>query len=357
MNSHIPIKNLYYLLAYAFSALKDHNYSNLEKEDFDSAEDLFAEILILAVSKQLKQGLKRGYLLIEEEISSVRGKILLAESFKEGSLQRKKLICSHDEYNEDCYFNRIIKTTLILLLKSVIRKDRKSKIRHLLKFFENVSELNPHRINWKQQYDRNSATYRLIIYICNLLVNSKIQSNSKDGKSLEDYIDERELSHLYEKFILEYYRRHYSNELSADDSQIKWDVSNVESDDLYLLPSMKSDITLTSKTSRKVLIIDAKFYSQSLQKRFDKFSIHSGNLYQIFTYVKNKSFTCSDKEVSGLLLYAKTDHELQPKAKFKMSGNDISVDNLDLSTDFSLIKEKLDRIVKDLIRSDFKCIN
>lgn len=347
MNSHIPIKNLYYLLAYAFSALKDHNYSNLEKEDFDSAEDLFAEILILAVSKQLKQGLKRGYLLIEEEISSVRGKILLAESFKEGSLQRKKLICSHDEYNEDCYFNRIIKTTLILLLKSVIRKDRKSKIRHLLKFFENVSELNPHRINWKQQYDRNSATYRLIIYICNLLVNSKIQSNSKDGKSLEDYIDERELSHLYEKFILEYYRRHYSNELSADDSQIKW--AEVESDDLSLLPSMKSDITLTNKKRNKVLIIDAKFYSQSLQKRFEKFSIHSGNLYQIFTYVKNKSFTCSDKEVSGLLLYAKTDHELQPKAKFKMSGNDIYVDNLDLSTDFSLIKEKLDRIVKDWI--------
>lgn len=32
-----------------------------------------------------------------------------------------------------------------------------------------------------------------------------------------------------------------------------------------------------------------------------------------------------------------------------MSGNDISVDNLDLSTDFSLIKEKLDRIVKDWI--------
>lgn len=347
MNSHIPIKNLYYFLAYAFSALKDNNYSNLEKEDFDSAEDLFAEILILAVSKQLKQGLKRGYLLIDEEISSVRGKILLAESFKEGSLQRKKLVCSHDEYNEDCYFNRIIKTTLILLLKSVITKDRKSKIRHLLKFFENVSELNPHRINWKQQYDRNSAAYRLIIYICNLLVNSKIQSNSKDGKSLEDYIDERELSHLYEKFILGFYRRNYSNQLSADACQIEW--AEVESDDLSLLPSMKSDITLTSKISSKVLIIDAKFYSQSLQKRFEKFSIHSGNLYQIFTYVKNKSFTCTNKEVSGLLLYAKTDHELQPKAKFKMSGNDISVDNLDLSTDFSLIKEKLDRIVKDWI--------
>lgn len=347
MNSHIPIKNLYYFLAYAFTALKDNNCSNLEKEDFDSAEDLFAEILILAVSKQLKQGLKRGYLLVDEEISSVRGKILLAESFKEGSLQKKKLVCSHDEYNEDCYFNRIIKTTLILLLKSRIVKDRKSKIRHLLKFFENVSELNPHRINWKQQYDRNLATYRLIIYICNLLVNSKIQSNSKDGKSLEDYIDERELSHLYEKFILGFYRRHYSNQLSADASQIEW--AEVESDDLSLLPSMKSDITLTNKKRNKVLIIDAKFYSQSLQKRFEKFSIHSGNLYQIFTYVKNKTYASSDMEVSGLLLYAKTDHELQPKAKFKMNGNDISVDNLDLSTDFSLIKEKLDRIVKDWI--------
>lgn len=154
------------------------------------------------------------------------------------------------------------------------------------------------------------------------------------------------MSHLYEKFILGFYRRHYSNQLLADASQIEW--AEVESDDLSLLPSMKSDITLTNKKRNKVLIIDAKFYSQSLQNDSKSFLFIQETCIR-FYICKNKSFTCSDKEVSGLLLYAKTDHELQPKAKFKMSGNDISVDNLDLSTDFSLIKEKLDRIVKDWI--------
>lgn len=65
-------------------------------------------------------------------------------------------------------------------------------------------------------------------------------------------------------------------------------------------------ITITYKD--KVLIIDTKYYAHTMQfnSLYNKESLISGNLYQIFAYVKNK-----DKDntgnVEGMLLYAKTD--------------------------------------------------
>ena len=85
----------------------------------------------------------------------------------------------------------------------------------------------------------------------------------------------------------------------------------------------------------KVLIIDAKYYSSNTQTRYDTYKIHSHNLYQIFTYVKNKSYQLKDhSEVSGMLLYAQTDDEIQPNNTYMMSGNKISVRTLDLNCEF-----------------------
>ena len=98
----------------------------------------------------------------------------------------------------------------------------------------------------------------------------------------------------------------------------------------------------------KTLIIDAKYYAHSTQLQYDKHTIHSGNLYQIFTYVKNKQAEPHkrDHEVSGMLLYARTDEEAYPENEYRMSGNRIEVRTLNLDGDFALIKAQLDEIVE-----------
>ena len=110
---------------------------------------------------------------------------------------------------------------------------------------------------------------------------------------------------------------------------------------------MQSDITLSYE--EKTLIIDAKCYTKNTQSQFDKRTIHSGNLYQIFTYVKNKTLQegFTDHEVSGLLLYARTADEIQPDGDFSMSGNKISVKTLDLNQPFEVIAKQLDRIAEE----------
>ena len=110
-----------------------------------------------------------------------------------------------------------------------------------------------------------------------------------------------------------------------------------------------SDITLSY--GNKVLIIDAKYYAHTMQVQYDKRTLHSNNLYQIFTYVKNKDSEFGDKphEVSGMILYAQTDEAIQPDNTYMMSGNKISVKTLDLNCDFSEISAQLNAIADNFM--------
>ena len=112
---------------------------------------------------------------------------------------------------------------------------------------------------------------------------------------------------------------------------------------------MQSDIMLTK--GEKTLIIDAKYYTHTTQIQFGIQTLHSANLYQIFTYVKNQAAKMGEKggNVSGLLLYAETDEKIELDYDYKMSGNKIGVKTLDLSEDFSKIASQLKQTANDYL--------
>ena len=131
---------------------------------------------------------------------------------------------------------------------------------------------------------------------------------------------------------------------AANASQIAWQLDDSAS---QLLPKMQTDIILFQ--GNNILIIDAKYYSHMTQQQYGINTLHSNNLYQIFTYVKNKEFELKDCEhtVSGMLLYAQTDEDVIPNNTYQMSGNQISVRALNLNQDFSGIAHTLDDIIQN----------
>ena len=278
----IRIQNIYYMLAYAFRILHEQGYRDVAAEAFENVAELLTEILCCGVSLQIKRGLCRQYITMEEPLSSPRGKIGIGDSIKSQTLRKRQLVCCYDEFSINAYTNRIIKTTMLVLLRANISKMRKKEIRKLLIFFEGVDVLEPHNIHWSMPYDRNNQTYRMIIEIC--------------------------------RFVME------------------------------------SDIVIASKETKKTLIIDAKYYSHNMQLKepYMTQTIHSGNLYQIFTYVKNWE-VAPDESVGGMLLYARTDDSIQPDNDYQMSGNQISVKTLDLNCDFAIIAAQLDSIAERVL--------
>ena len=336
----IRIQNIYYMLAYAFQVLNEQGYKSIATEDFDNTAELCAAILARGISTQIKRGLGREYILQKEALSALRGKIDITESIKTQVLRRNQMICSYDEFSLDSYMNRIIKSTVLLLLRADITKARKKELRKLLVFFDDVNTIDLYSVNWNIRFSRNNQSYRMLISICYLVVKGLLQTQSDGSTKLMDFLDEQRMHRLYERFILEYFRREFP-QISANASQIPWQLDDESS---AMLPVMQTDIMLTYGS--KILIIDAKYYSHTTQIQFDKHTIHSGNLYQIFTYVKNKETELADKphEVSGMLLYAKTDEEIYPENEYRMSGNRIEVRTLDLDVDFDAIKAQLDGI-------------
>lgn len=342
VSKNIPVKNIYYMLSYAFSALKNDKYINMETEKFDNIYDLFSEIIAKATNLLIKRGLGRNYISLNEITTLPHGKIDVSSSIKSNLIVQHKLNCEYDDYLSDIYMNQIIKTTISLLIKQDIDSKIKKDLKIILMYFKDVRLVNIHDINWKFRYNRNNKHYELLLSMCYLVIKGMIQTNEEGQTKLMDFLDGQRLYHLYEKFILEFYKKE-CKWLKASSSKIDWILDDDYDDSL---PNMQSDIMLEYKD--KILIIDAKFYMKNMHQRFNKKSIVSGNLYQIFTYVKNKQFEDESKTVSGMLLYAKTEDEIQPDNTYLMSGNSISVKTLDLNRDFSLIKEDLISIANEI---------
>lgn len=344
----IRIQNIYYMLAYAFQILNEQGYKSIATEEFSNVGELCAAILSRGISSQVKRGLGREYIPQTEALSSLRGKIDMSESIKTQSFLRKQMVCSYDEFSVNSYMNRIIKSTVDILLRLDISKARKKDLKKLMVYFADVDLIDLHIVDWNMRFNRNNQTYRMLISICFLVFKGLLQTQSDGTTKLMDFLDEQRMYRLYEKFILEYYRKEHP-ELTASAAQIPW---QLDDDSSAMLPVMQTDIML--RQGDDVLIIDAKYYAHTTQRRYDKNTLHSGNLYQIFTYVKNKETELSDRphKVAGMLLYAKTDEDIYPENEYRMSGNRIAVRTLDLDGDFDRIREQLDGIVVTYFSSD-----
>lgn len=339
----ILIKNIYYMLSYAFTTLNQSNYEEVAKEDFDNIHNLFAAILAKGIGQQLKQGLYREYLNQKEDMSVMRGKIDMPGTIRNKLARKQVLTCEYDELSENNLLNQILKTTVMLLLRHAkVDSGRKSDLKKEMLFFSNVDTIELNCIKWSSiRFQRNNQTYRMLISLCQLIGEGMLLTTEQGEYKLASFIDEQRMCRLYEKFILEYYTQAFP-ELTVKASQIPWALDDGIG---TMLPVMQSDITLSLDDN--VLIIDAKYYAHTTQVQYDKHTLHSNNLYQIFTYVKNKDISLGNipHTVSGMLLYAKTEEEIQPDNVYQMSGNKISVKTLDLNLPFDNIRAQLDAIV------------
>ena len=304
---------------------------------------MFAEILYLGISYLLKQGLHREYVDCEDTLSTLRGKLDVRATIKEKMRQTAKLACAFDEFSSNNIFNQVLKATVVLLLGcGDVKSARKGKIRKLMLFFENVENIELKSVRWSSlRYDRNTQTYQMLHSICYFVAFDLLLTTENGNQQVPMFSDEN-MALLFQRFILEYYRKEHSD-YGAKGCRVKW---NLDEDEVpsSLLPTMNTDVTL--RLGDRMLIIDAKYYSHTLQENFGKQTIHSANLYQIYAYVTNEDIDKNGYQkgnVDGMLLYAMTEKYGKKSERIKLkAGNVIYVKTLDLSQDFEEIKKQLD---------------
>lgn len=339
----ILIRNIYYMLSYAYQILQQSDFQSIAAEDFEHIDDLFAAILSKGMARQLKQGLYREYVSYSETLPILRGKLDFPQTIWNRTRCGTKLACTFDELSEDNGYNQILKTTLQILLRDEkVSSARKAELKKLLIFFQDISTLAPAQIQWKAlHYQRNNKNYEMLLNLCYFVLHDLLQTTEQGDHRMEAFSDQH-MARLFERFILEYYRQHHTYLSEVKAARIKWDLQGEnDSAAVRFLPAMQTDIYLRYRD--RMLILDAKYYGKTMQQQFDKATLHSANLYQIYTYVKNQDVTHSGT-VSGMLVYAKTQEAITPDCLFNLGGNQIGACTLDLNQNFRQITAQLDRI-------------
>ena len=340
----ILIRNIYYMLAYAFQELRQNNYAEIEGESFDDIYDLFAEILARGISYQLKQGLYREYVARNESMQTVRGKIDINGTIRQRMRNSQQIACCYDELSENNTYNQILATTASILIRhSDVKKEKKSQLKKLMLFFQNVQQIDLHAIRWNTlRFDRNNRNYRMLLYLCYFIVSEWLMTTEEGKYKMREFSDDH-MCRLFEKFVLEYYKKHHP-ETKASAAQIGWNIVE-DATDTSELPIMQSDVLLS--LGERTLIIDTKYYSKIMQEQFGKETLRNSHLYQISTYVNEY-----DREhfhnVDGMLLYAKTkDADLDDAQITHRDGYMLYIRTLDLNTDFEAIKNRLESFVEN----------
>ena len=343
----ILIKNIYYMLSYAFQILKQADYEKVAAEQFDKIYDLFAAILAKGVARQLKHGLYREYVPIQENLSVMRGKLSISETVRLKAQYSDKLACEYDNFSENNLYNQILKTTIYRLVHtSDVDKKQKQELKRVLLFFGNVDLIQTDHIKWnKLIYHKSNQNYEFLLNICYLTLTGLLQTTDKGKFKLLSFSDEH-MEMLFQRFVMEYYKQHHK-ELHPKAQQIEWDITDgQENSMIHFLPKMRTDISLHK--ADKTLIIDTKYYTKIMAENY-KSTYRSAHLYQIFSYVKNLDRN-NTGNVSGLLLYAKTDEEgLSQGNSVRIGSNTIGVEVIELNSDFNDIVRQLDKILVEYL--------
>ena len=307
----IPIKNLFYMLCYAWNILTIKDTIKVGEEDFTDAYNLLGRIFSFGIGKLIRSGFRRSYIPEREELSTLRGKISIKDSISSLSIQRKRLVCEYDEYSTNEPFNQILKYTIDALLKNdAIHKSIKKDLRKQAPFFAGIDCLEPTKANRKKLvFDKNNVIYKMLIHVAVMLYDSSMVNEETGNQVFKDFFREEQMQKVYETFLLNFYSMHLDRStyrvyapkftwLKSNEKDL-WD--DVEEADT-LMPELRTDIVIENKQKNIQFIIDAKYYKNALVKSHhsEAKKFRRDHISQVFTYMANSPFEGTKR---GALLY------------------------------------------------------
>jgi len=341
----IPILNIYYLLCYAWKTLDEKGRVKIEIDDTTELVDLFAKVLISATKVLLKRRIDKSYIEHNEEIAGVKGKLLISETVKCNILFKQRTICRFDDFSPNILSNQILLTTIYGLIRTKgIDKELKDELVSLQKMFIGIDQIKITSSLFKQiRLNRNNRFYGFVLNVCKIIFESTLPSEERGKFLFSDFTrDEKKMARLFQAFVRNFYSIEQSKFPTVKGETIDWQFESVDDQSDQYLPQMHTDITLEN-TSDKV-IIDAKYYQETMRLYYNKEIIKSENLYQLFSYLMNQEEgTEKTKNTIGILLYPtiEKDYDLN----FKYREHNIKIRTVNLNTDWRNIHERLLEII------------
>jgi 5-methylcytosine-specific restriction endonuclease McrBC regulatory subunit McrC len=335
----VPVKNVYYMLLYAWHLIGERAAAEVTDEGYTELQDLFAHVLADTVAPLLSRGLDRGYVGREEPVPGVRGKLVVPETVKRNHLASAQAHCQFDELEYDVLHNRIIKATLRELLETRLDARNVSRVRRL---YARMSAVGEQRITLRDfrrvQLHRNNALYETALRICELIIdNLMIDPRTGRTRFREYRATQQQMGLLFQGFVRAFFDREQDAFKVIPGPHIQWHGRRGTALDLERLPRMETDIVLERADRR--IILDTKFYAESLVGRGQRKKVIANHLYQVFAYVQNRDAELPGIPHEGMLLYPVVEDPFA--LEYELMGRRFTIRTVDLRQPWPAIRRDL----------------
>lgn len=264
-------------------------------------------IFIDRVQRLYYHSFRRSYLMIEENRSSIKGKILVKENLNANRFHPEKTFCQFEDFTADILVNRIIKYTIFLLFNLDDGQFR-NELRYIYALFHEVSLTNISVEDVDSvKYTRLDEAYKPVHMLCRLFIRHVFVSHKiGDQKMFCFLIDMNSLFEEFVRKILQMFSLNYR--VRGHPKEKYLDQTNL----VRIIP----DIRLVEKSTDKMMsVADCKYKRlKKIEDDNEKAQIINSDVYQILAYMTGYRLN------KGILIYPKDEIEQETEINVVFDG-------------------------------------
>jgi 5-methylcytosine-specific restriction enzyme subunit McrC len=268
IGTKVPIETLFALLAAVYDPTRKYFQEDLQA--YTTLQDLFefvVKIFANHVEDLITRGILKGYRQVTTDTSTVKGRLLLAETIHHRPALHDRHYCSFSHFTPDISENRILNWTSFCLERYTYKeKILLSRLHRISRALLDV-DLDP-RSRWlfdRIQFHRLNERYQPALALARLLLDHLTFSGAAGKESFLAYLID--MNWLFERYLGVVIKR----------AAGQWGVQVREQDshalDLGNKIRVQPDIVLY-KNGKPLLVIDAKY----------KLEADQGDIYQMLAY-------------------------------------------------------------------------
>jgi 5-methylcytosine-specific restriction enzyme subunit McrC len=282
--------------------LKNSPFVNISIAHIETQKDfpileVFIKSYINEAEKLFIQGVKSEYVLADENIPYLKGKLKVNQNVKRNLIDKSKFFCEFSEYSPNIPANRLIKTTLIKLLKITSSYNNYYSINKILSHLEEVDcstniKDDLSKINYSS---RLLSKYKLLLLWSEVFLANKSFTNFK-GDSLNMAIL-FPMERIFEDYVAFLFRKYSEGYRIKVQDKSYFLVEKHKGQNRF---GLKPDIVIDKEdTKRKIVDTKWKLLDQFAERR--NYNISQADMYQLFAY--GKKYTIDRISPTLVLLY------------------------------------------------------
>lgn len=330
------------LLVKMLKTLKNSPFKTMQAANVNTEKmpllEVFIRMFINEVSALIKHGLKCGYQTVQENSTTFKGKLKVAEHIRLNNVHKERSYVEFDSFELNRPENRLIKSTTTLLYQLTGNLRNKTDLNSILFAFADVELSTDYDTDFqKVTIDRNMSGYDMVLQWCSVFLKKK-SFTSFAGKQIALAIL-FPMETLFESYIASVLRKHCLEKHTV----------KVQDHQYYLFDTpqrfrLKPDIVLENQSEKSRIVMDTKW--KKLSADMTNWGISQADMYQMYVY--HKKYTQKEYNVQKVvLIYPLTDKVSEKSIPVFQADDGVIVEVLFVD----LLSQKSDIILSNYIWS------